>query len=125
MRSDRTIEAISNGYGLSMTDDMSLTEHARELHRQFGAFWVRVNAVVDDGTARLTSQEKAAVQRELADLARLPWDVAESLGGAPDEKLSDEAIAARARMLEHFGLDNDASPREACASVTHPIRTQP
>lgn len=117
-----THDTVVGRYGSSMTDDLSLADHAREVRSQLGAFWSRLNNAVDD--AALTGEEKSAVQRELAELARLPWDIVESLGGAPDEKLSDAAVSARAMMLEYHGLDDDVRP-SARARVANAVATRP
>uniref|UniRef100_UPI003F4992B0 hypothetical protein n=1 Tax=Amycolatopsis sp. CA-096443 TaxID=3239919 RepID=UPI003F4992B0 len=98
-----------------MPDTMSLAEHARQVRSQLGAFWMRVNAAVDD--APPTAAEKEEVQRELAEIARIPWDIAESLGGAPDETLSEAAREARAGMLARLGLEDDAVPSDPRESV--------
>lgn len=92
-----------------MTTNTPLGNVAQQVRTQLAKFWLQVIDTVD--SENLTAEDRAAVQRELAEIARLPWDIAESLLDGPHEELSDEAVGARARMLRYAGLgDPESAP---------------
>lgn len=99
----------------------TLAEQAQAVRAEFGRLWERVNAVTDRPGTQPPRDERNALLRELAELARLPFDVAESLGGGPDEALSAAAANARASLLRLTGQEPDR-PTTCRNSLDEPVR---
>ena len=89
----------------------SLAEHAQKIRAELGQLWTRVNEATDNPDAQPAPEEREALLRELAELARLPFDIAESLGGGPNESLSVAAVNARAFLLRVVELGPDVAAR--------------
>lgn len=88
-------------------DSRPLEDQSREAMAALGRLWQSINAATDGGG--IPAATASAVLRDLADMTRLPWDIAESLTGGPVETLS--AGAGNARRAFMRAVDDPALHR--------------